>query len=179
MVSNADAGGGDHFKDWAELAKVRAVCAFRIKRVCDPETLTPGQPPAHPVIADVAVLFADQDNAGEWAGLVLRDEKIIKAGITGKLRTKRERVGARVKTMARQPGEDVCLAVAYYTDKRNKQQVGAEPCTDPEFERVVAAFDKYGQDPFTGLEREELAAAGMPVPGVQNADAGDSDELPF
>lgn len=176
MVSNVDAGGGDYFKEWGELAKVEATVAFRIKRVCDPETLQVGMPAANPVVADVAVLTGGSD----WAGLVLRDEKIITAGITGKLRTKREKIGNRIRTVERKPGEDVAVVIAYYTDKRQKQQVGARPCTDEEFAIVETMFAKFGQDPYTGLEREELAAAGVALPGVQNAEApGDDDSLPF
>jgi hypothetical protein len=179
MVNNIDAGGGNHFSEWDALAKVGAIVAFRIKRVCEPEVLSVGMPAAEPVIADVAVL-STQPGGEDWANLVLDDEKIIKAGITGKLRTKRVKVGARFRQVPREPGEDVALVIDFYTDKRQKQQVGARPCTDEEFKTVENMFELHNQDPYGAFRRMEFAAAGIAT-GVQNADAGDPDDekLPF
>lgn len=175
MVSNVDGGGGDHFADWDKLAKVSAIVAFRIKRVCEPEVLSVGMPAAEPVIADVAVLSGGE----EWTNLVLDDEKIIKAGITNKLRTKRQKIGARYRQVPREPGEDVALVIDFYTDKRQKQQIGARPCTDEEFETVKAVFEQHNDDPYSAFRRLEFAAAGI-VTGVQNADgASGDDDLPF
>lgn len=179
MVNNIDGGGGNHFSEWDALAKVCAVVAFRIKRVCEPEVISIGMPPAEPVIADVAVL-STQPGGEDWVNLVLDDEKILKAGITNKLRTKRIKVGPRFRQVPREPGEDVALVIDFYTDKRQKQQVGARPCTDEEFETVKAAFAEHNEDPYGAFRRMEFAAAGIAT-GVQNADTGgaDDDKLPF
>lgn len=181
MVSNIDGGGGDHFSEWDELAKARAICAFKIKRVCGPEQFPNGE--VEPVVADMAILAVDSTapSAQDWVGLVLRDEKLIKAGLLQKLRTKREKIGKRFRQVERAKGEEVAVVIDFYTDKRNVQRVGARPCTDEEFETVTKVFDKYAGDPWSGMEREELVSAGMPV-GVQNADAvgsADDVDLPF
>lgn len=175
-LDNGEAGGDYVDRNyWMALAKEGALVVFRIHRVEEPTKLNPKLKEAEPVIVDFAVLNGNEE------GTVYRSERIIAAGITNTLRTKKIERGGKKLTVPREPGDDVAVRMGIY-ESFGSEKAGANPCGPDEFEKVKAIFAKTDGDPYTFFERRAMASLAQDAARDDVPDAGgapDDDDLPF
>lgn len=178
-LDNGTGGGGDYItrEEWIELAQEGALVCFRIIRIEEPTLMSTSiKKEAEPVVADVLIVNGTQ------AETVYRAERIISAGITNTLRTKKVKNAAgKSVTVPRPINSDVAVRMGIYK-AFGREHAGANPCGPDEFEKVKALFETTKGDPYTHFERLALAsvAAGPGEPDDAPATSGAADDdLPF
>jgi hypothetical protein len=180
-IDNGDSGGDYLKRDfWLPLAEEGALVVFRLIKLEEPKVFNRKMKEAEPVVADFLVLN------GAEKGLVVRRERILAAGITNTLRTKKVPAPSgrgRMIEVAREVGSNVACRMGTY-EAFGRFHPGAGPCGPDELETVKAVFREHRGDPYSAFERMALvgASAARSEAAADVAEASgapDNDDLPF